>query len=356
MPMLFEPLTLRGLTLRNRLMAAPMCQYSAVDGLPQPWHLVHLGGLARGGIGLVMTEATAVVPEGRISPEDTGIWSQRHVDAWRPIVDFLHDQGAAAAMQLAHAGQKASTYRPWSPSQGSVPVAEGGWPTVGPSSQGYPGLAAPRALRTDELPGIVESFAAAARRALAAGFDTVEVHGAHGYLLHEFLSPLTNDRTDEYGGDLAGRARLLLEVAQAVRAVWPEDLPLFVRISATDWADGGHDLDASVQVSTWLREAGVDLIDVSSGGVSAAQRITARPGYQVPLAGRIRHEAAIATGAVGLITDAAQAEAVLTEGAADLVILGRALLRDPQWALRAAHDLGVTVPWPPPMQRAARWP
>jgi 2,4-dienoyl-CoA reductase-like NADH-dependent reductase (Old Yellow Enzyme family) len=353
---LFEPLTLRGQTLRNRIMVSPMCQYSAVDGMPQPWHVVHLGGLARGGAGLVMTEATSVVPEGRISPQDTGIWSRQHAEAWRPIVDFIHGQGAAAGMQLAHAGHKASTFRPWAGSQGSVPFAEGGWQTVGPSATGYRGLAAPRALRTDELPGVVASFVAGARWALAAGFDTVEVHGAHGYLLHEFLSPLSNDRTDGYGGDLAGRARLLLEVAEAVRAVWPDDRPVLVRLSATDWVEGGHDLDASVQVSAWLRERGVELIDVSSGGLRADQRITAGPGFQVPFAARIRHEAGIATAAVGLITDPTQAESVLAEGSADLVVLGRALLRDPQWPLRAAHELGVDVPWPPQLLRAARWP
>lgn len=355
MTALFEPLPLRGVTLRNRIMASPMCQYSAVDGLPQPWHLVHLGGLARGGVGLVMTEATAVAPEGRISPQDTGIWAPDHARAWAPIVDFLHDQGAVAGMQLAHAGHKASTYRPWHPRAGSVPVADGGWRTVGPATTGYPGLADPHRLATGELRGIVEAFATAAGHAHQAGFDLVEVHAAHGYLLHEFLSPLSNDRTDGYGGDLAGRARLLLEVVSAVRAAWPADRPVLVRISATDWVDGGHDLDASVTVARWCRERGADLLDVSSGGVSPLQQVPVAPGYQVPLAARIRRDARVPTAAVGLITEPRQAQALLETGAADVVALGRALLRDPQWPLRAARDLGVAVPWPPQLLRARHW-
>ncbi len=278
MSALFEPLRLRGLTLRNRVMASPMCQYSAVEGMPQEWHHVHLGGMARGGVALVMTEATSVTPEGRISPQDTGIWSDAHTAAWAPIVGFLHSQGAAAGMQLAHAGHKASTWRPWAAEKGSVPLTVGGWRTVGPSSSGYPGFAAPRALTAAELPEVVAAFAQAARRALAAGFDTVEVHGAHGYLLHQFLSPITNHRTDGYGGDLAGRARLLLEVVAAVREVWPEDRPVLVRLSATDWVEGGHDLAATVQVARWLRAIGVDLIDVSSGGASPDAEGPARSG------------------------------------------------------------------------------
>jgi 2,4-dienoyl-CoA reductase-like NADH-dependent reductase (Old Yellow Enzyme family) len=355
MSVLFDPLTLRGITIRNRIMASPMCQYSAVDGLPQPWHLVHLGGMARGGVGLVMAEATAVVPEGRISPQDTGIWSEDHTNAWAPIVDFVRSQGATPGIQLAHAGHKASTWRPWAEQSGSVPMAEGGWQTVGPSRNGYPGFGSPRRLATHELPGVVAAFAAAGRRALDAGFEVVEVHGAHGYLLHQFLSPLTNDRDDAYGGDLAGRARLLLEVVEAVREVWPQDRPVLVRISATDWVDGGHDLDASVQLARWLRDRGVDLLDVSSGGVSPRQQIPLAPGYQVPLASTLRHEAGIATSAVGLITDPRQAEAIIDEGSADMIALARALLRDPQWPLRAAHELGVRVPWPSQLLRASRW-
>jgi 2,4-dienoyl-CoA reductase-like NADH-dependent reductase (Old Yellow Enzyme family) len=349
---LFSPLDLRGTHLRNRIMVSPMCQYSVEDqgGIPTPWHLVHLGGLARGGAALVMAEATAVVPEGRISPQDTGLWSDEQTHAWAPIVSFIQGQGAVAGIQLAHAGHKASTYRPWS-GRGSVPEVEGGWPTVGPSSTGYPGYAAPRALSTDELPGIVAAFGAATHRALAAGFDTVEVHAAHGYLLHQFLSPLSNDRTDGYGGDLAARSRLLREVVAAVRAAWPADRALLVRISATDWVTGGHTIDDSVVVAGWLRELGVDLIDVSSGGLSPHQDITPGPGYQVSLAARIRQDAGIPTAAVGLITDPAQAEAILADGSADMVALARVLLRDPQWPLRAAHQLGAEVPWPPQLLR-----
>jgi 2,4-dienoyl-CoA reductase-like NADH-dependent reductase (Old Yellow Enzyme family) len=349
---LFSPLSLRGTTLRNRIMVAPMCQYSveACDGTPTDWHLVHLGAMARGGAGLVMAEATAVVPEGRISPQDTGLWDDAQIGAWRPITAFLATQSAVSAVQLAHAGNKASTYRPWS-GRGSVPVDDGGWQTLGPSATGYPGLADPVAMTRADIDAVVAAFAAAAGRALAAGFDVVEVHAAHGYLLHQFLSPLSNDRTDEYGGDLAGRARLLREVVAAVRSVWPEDRAMLVRISATDWVEGGHSLDDSVVVTGWLRELGVDLVDVSSGGVSPDQQITPGPGYQVPLAARIRAEARIATAAVGMITEPAQAEAILADGSADLVALARVLLRDPQWPLRAAHALGVEGPWPPQLLR-----
>jgi 2,4-dienoyl-CoA reductase-like NADH-dependent reductase (Old Yellow Enzyme family) len=349
---LFAPLDLRGTHLRNRIMVSPMCQYSVEeqDGVPTPWHLVHLGGLARGGAALVMAEATSVVPEGRISPQDTGLWSDEQARAWAPIVSFIQGQGAVAAIQLAHAGNKASTFRPWS-GRGSVPPAEGGWATVGPSATGYPGYATPRALETEELPGVVAAFEAAARRALAAGFDVVEVHAAHGYLLHQFLSPLSNDRTDGYGGDLAARARLLLEVVAAVRAAWPADRALLVRISATDWVTGGHSLEDSVVVAGWLRELGVDLIDVSSGGVSPHQDISPGPGYQVHLSERIRQGAGIPTAAVGMITEPAQAEAILAQDAADMVALARVLLRDPQWPLRAAHELGADAPWPPQLLR-----
>jgi 2,4-dienoyl-CoA reductase-like NADH-dependent reductase (Old Yellow Enzyme family) len=352
---LFTALDLRGTHLRNRIMVAPMCQYSAEaqDGMPAPWHLVHLGGLARGGAGLVMAEATAVVPEGRISPWDTGLWTDEQAAAWAPVVAFVREQGAVAGVQLAHAGDKASTYRPWS-GRGSVPVAEGGWLTVGPTAEGYPGLAAPRALTGAELAEVVESFAAAARRARDAGFDVVEIHAAHGYLLHQFLSPLSNDRSDGYGGDLLGRSRLLQEVTAAVRAAWPEDRALLVRISATDWVEGGLDLEDSVVVAGWLRDLGVDLVDVSSGGISSEQEVVPEPGYLVPLAAGIRHGAGIPTAAVGLITKPAQAEAVLADGSADLVALGRELLRDPQWPLRAAHELGVEVDWPPQLRRG-RW-
>lgn len=351
---LFDSFVLRGLQLRNRIMAAPMCQYSAVDGVPQPWHLVHLGGMARGGVGLVLTEATAVLPEGRISPHDTGLWTDQQSAAWAPIVDFAHGQGAAIAVQLAHAGHKASTHRPWSAGRGSVDPAEGGWQTVGPSSTGYPGLAAPRALTEEGIAEVVAGFVSATQRALAIGFDAVEIHAAHGYLIHEFLSPLSNDRTDRYGGDLLGRSRLLQEVVAAVRGAWPDDRPLIVRVSATDWVEGGLTVEDTVTVAGWIRDLGVDLIDVSSGGVSAEQSIAPSPGYQVPLAAAIRHRAGIATAAVGLVTEPAQAEAILAEGSADMIALGRVLLRDPQWPLRAAHELGVAVDWPPQLVRG-RW-
>lgn len=350
---LFSPLDLRATHLRNRIMVSPMCQYSAIEGIPQPWHLVHLGGLARGGAGLVVTEATAVAPEGRISPQDAGLWSDVHAEAWRPIADFVHGQGAAIGVQLAHAGRKASTYRPWS-GHGSIPPSAGGWETVGPSAAGHAGLAAPRALDTEAIAEVVTAFTAAARRALAVGFDSVEVHAAHGYLIHQFLSPLSNERTDGYGGDLAGRARFLREVVGAVRQAWPTDRPVLVRISATDWAEGGNTPDDSVVVAGWLRELGVDLIDVSSGGIAAGQKVSPSPGYQVPLAARIRREAGVRTAAVGLITQPRQAESILADGSADLVALGRALLRDPQWPLRAAHELGVEVDWPPQLRRG-RW-
>jgi 2,4-dienoyl-CoA reductase-like NADH-dependent reductase (Old Yellow Enzyme family) len=348
---LFEPLELRDVRLRNRVMVSPMCQYSATDGMPEDWHLVHLGGLARGGAGLVMAEATAVLPEGRISPRDTGLWDEDQAQAWTAIAGFVRSQGAAAGIQLAHAGHKAGTWWPWAGGQGSVPPAEGGWATVGPSDTGYPGLAAPRALATDELAGIVAAFAAAARRAATAGFDVVEVHAAHGYLLHQFLSPISNDRTDRYGGDLLGRSRLLQEVVAAVRAAWPAERPLLVRISATDWVEGGLTIEDTVTVAGWLRDLGMDLLDVSSAGISPDQRIPVAPGYQVPLARRIRHEAGVRTAAVGLVTQPAHAAAIVAEGSADLVALARVLLRDPQWPLRAAHELGVEVEWPPQLRR-----
>ncbi|RCK70100.1 NADH:flavin oxidoreductase/NADH oxidase [Desertihabitans brevis] len=345
MSALFEPLTLRGLTVRNRIWLAPMCQYSveARDGVPTDWHLVHLGARATGGFGLILTEATAVTPEGRISPQDTGLWDDRQRDAWRRVVDFVHDQGAAIGVQLAHAGRKASTYRGFAGEPtGSVPASEGGWVTGSATDQPFPGYAAPQALTTDELAEVVTAFADAARRAEQAGFDTVEVHAAHGYLLHQFLSPLTNTRTDGYGGDLAGRSRLLLEVVDAVRAVWPTEKPVLVRLSATDWTEGGWDAEQTVAVSRQLRQRGVDLVDVSSGGNVLAD-IPVGPGYQVPFARQVREQAEVASGAVGLITTPAQAEQVLTDGDADVVLLARVALREPSWPLRAAAELGV--PW-----------
>ncbi len=353
MSQLFEPLTLRGLTVRNRVWLAPMCQYSSVDGMPQEWHLVHLGARATGGFGLVLTEAAAVLPEGRISPQDAGIWNDEQADAWSRIVDFLHSQGAAAGVQLAHAGRKGSTYRPWSGS-GSVPADEGGWDAVAPSADAFEGYAEPTALTTDGIADVVEAFAAATRRAVRAGFDTVEVHAAHGYLLHQFLSPLSNHREDEYGGSFENRVRIVLETVDAVRAALPDDAPLLVRISGTDWTDGGWDLEQSTRLGGLLRERGVDLVDVSSGGNVLAD-IPVGPGYQVPLAAGVR-ESGVATGAVGLITEPEQAEKVLANGEADVVLLARAALREPAWPLRAAHELGVPLdeaPWPAQYTRGA---
>ncbi|GAB2450274.1 NADH:flavin oxidoreductase/NADH oxidase [Xylanimonas ulmi] len=352
MSLLFEPLRLRDLTVTNRVWLAPMCQYSARDGLPGDWHLAHLGARAAGGFGLLITEATAVVPEGRITAHDTGLWDDAQIAAWRRITGFVHEQGAAIGVQLAHAGRKASVHRPWAPVQGTVPGAEGGWPTLGPSEQPFPGYAAPAAMTSEQVAAVPEQFAAAARRAHAAGFDAVELHAAHGYLLHQFLSPLTNDRSDRYGGTPANRARLLIEVADAVRAVWPDGKPLLVRVSATDWADGGLQADDVAQVVKELRAHGVDLADVSTGGLVPATVPTA-PGYQVPHARTVREVAGITTAAVGLITSAHQAEQVLVVGAADAVLLGRPALRDPHWPLRAARELGDAVAWPPQYQRAA---
>jgi 2,4-dienoyl-CoA reductase-like NADH-dependent reductase (Old Yellow Enzyme family) len=352
MSALFTPLTLRALTLRNRIGVAPMCQYSSVDGHASDWHLVHLGAFASGGVGLVISEATAVVPEGRISPADLGIWSDAHVPMLRRITDFVQAQGAAAGIQLAHAGRKASTKRPWD-GGGTATPSEGGWQVLGPTAQPFsPEYPQPRAMSGDEIAQVIEAFATAARRALAAGFKVAEVHAAHGYLLNQFLSPLTNHRTDEYGGSFENRIRLTCEVSAAVRAVWPDEWPVFVRISATEWADGGWTLDDSVLLARQLASLGIDLIDSSSGGNVAHQRIEVRPGYQVPFARRIRREASIATAAVGLITEAAQAEAIIADGAADLVLLAREMLRHPRWALEAAHQLGAEGHWPSQYVRA----
>ena len=352
MSKLFSRFKLRGLEFKNRIFVAPMCQYSAQDGLADTWHQVHLGSRAVGGAGLVMVEATAVVPEGRISPYDLGLWSEAHAEALAPIARFIRAQGAAPAIQLAHAGRKASTDAPWLSRSPLVPE-NGGWQVVAPSAVPFaPGSPQPRALAVAELDGIVAAFAAAAGRCLAAGFEVAEIHMAHGYLLHQFLSPLSNRRDDAYGGSLENRARLPLRVARAVREVWPQDLPLFVRISATDWVEGGWDLPQSLQLCRWLQEAGVDLIDCSSGGLTPDARIPAGPGYQTPFAAAIRQEAGIAVGAVGLITAPEQAEQIVATGLADAVFLARELLRDPYWPLHAARKLGVDVPWPLQYERA----
>ena len=357
MPQLFDPLTLRGVTARNRIWLAAMCQYSAFDrdGMPTDWHLVNLGRHAVGGFGLVMTEATAVVPEGRISPEDVGIWSDDHIAPWQRIADFVRSQGAVPAMQLAHAGRKASTYG-LSGSAGTVPAAEGGWQPVGPSAVPYDGYADPRELTTAEVEEIPAAFAAAAVRADRAGFDVVEIHAAHGYLLHQFLSPLSNTRTDRYGGSFDGRTRLVVEVADAIRAVWPADKALLVRFSATDWAPDGWDVEQTARLVAILKDHGVDLVDVSSGGLVAHQKITVGPGYQVPFAGQVRADGGLPVVAVGLITEPAQAEQVLADGSADAVMLGRVGIREPSWPLRAAHELGLDAkktPYAPQHVRGA---
>lgn len=350
---LLSPLKLRSLTLPNRIGVSPMCQYSSVDGFASDWHLVHLGSRAVGGAGLVIAEASAVTPEGRITPADLGIWKDEHVEQLARIVRFVHGQGARAAIQLAHAGRKASMAPP---SQGERLLSsdEGGWTPVAPSaipfSEKY---ATPCPLDIAGIDAVVESFRAAAGRALQAGFDLVEIHSAHGYLLHEFLSPLSNHRTDAYGGSLENRARLLLRVVDAVRGAWPEEKPLFVRISASDWTEGGWSADDSVALARMLKDHGVDLIDCSSGGNVAGAHIPLSPGYQVPFAARIRREAGIATAAVGMITEPQQAAAIVTGGEADLVLLAREMLRDPYFAVHAAEALGEAAPWPVQYLRAA---
>lgn len=352
MSVLFSPLKLREVTFRNRVFVSPMCQYSSRDGLPTEWHLVHLGSRAVGGAGLVMVEATAVNPEGRISPTDSGLWSDEHAQAFRRIAAFVREHGAVAGIQLAHAGRKASTALPW---QGEGPVApgDGGWQPVAPSplafAESYP---VPREMTLADLEALRGDFATAARRAAEAGFEVMELHMAHGYLFHEFLSPLTNRRTDGYGGSAEGRMRLPLEVARDVRAVWPQRLPLFVRVSATDWVEGGWDLSGTVELARRLKETGVDLIDCSSGGIVPGVRVPVGPGYQTPFAAAVRREAGIATGAVGMITQPAQAEQIVATGQADAVLLAREMLRDPYWPLHAAHTLGAEVPWPVQYLRA----
>jgi 2,4-dienoyl-CoA reductase-like NADH-dependent reductase (Old Yellow Enzyme family) len=353
MPHLFDALPIRSLTLANRIVVSPMCQYSSVDGFSNDWHIVHLGTRAVGGAALVMTEATAVTPDGRISPQDLGIYDDGHAPGLARVVHFVHSQKALAGIQLAHAGRKGSTRRPWEP-PGTVTPSKEGWQPVGPTGEpftdNYP---VPRPLRVDEIPGVVDAFRTAARRALGAGFDVVEIHAAHGYLIHEFYSPLVNTRTDAYGGSYDNRVRLCLEVVDAVRGVWPGRLPVFVRISASDWKEGGWDLEQSVELARRLRDRGVDLVDCSSGGAVHDQQITVGPGYQVPFAERIRRDAGVATGAVGMITEAAQADAIIRGGQADVVLLARELLRDPYWPLHAADELGHVVPWPPQYLRAA---
>lgn len=352
MSILFSPLTLRSITFRNRIFVSPMCQYSSHDGLPTDWHLVHLGSRAVGGAGLVMVEATSVSPEGRISPDDSGIWSDAHAEAFVPITRFIREQGAGAGIQLAHAGRKGSCSLPWL-GGGPLGVEACGWQPLAPSAVPFNvGHPVPRALTLDEMDTIEAQFRAAANRAFSAGFQVIEVHMAHGYLLHEFLSPLVNQRDDNYGGSLENRLRFPLRIARAVREEWPENLPLFVRISATDWVEGGWDIDQSVILARRLKEIGIDLIDCSSGFAVPDEPVPFGPGFQVPFAARVRAEAGIASGAVGLITEPFQAEQIVATGQADTVLLARQMLRDPYWPLHAAKALRVDVAWPNQYLRA----
>jgi 2,4-dienoyl-CoA reductase-like NADH-dependent reductase (Old Yellow Enzyme family) len=356
-PAIFTPYTIRSVTLRNRLWVSPMCEYSVDDqsGVPNDWHLVHLGSFARGGAGLVMTEATGVVANGRITPQDVGIYTDEQRDAWARIVTFIHARGAAAGIQLAHAGRKASTYPPFATGTGSVPASEGGWPTVAPSAIAFDSCEVPTELDAAGIAAVVADFSSAARRAIDAGFDVLEVHAAHGYLLHQFLSPLSNVRGDLYGGSLENRARLLLEVVAAVRAEAGESVPLFVRFSATDWEDGGLDKEQIATVAGWAAEAGADFFDISTGGLVPGTAIPVGPGYQVPFADFIKHESSVEVGAVGLITEARQAEEIVSSGRADAVILGRAIMRDPHFPLRAAHELGFELDYWPKQYLRAKW-
>jgi len=328
-----------------------MCQYSATDGVISEWHQIHLGAFSTGGAGLVIVEASGVTPAGRITPSCPGLWTDQLVAAFKPIVDFAHSMDTPIGIQLAHAGRKASSFEPWMGS-GSVPVESRGWETVAPSAIAFGNYAVPRELTREEINEHIEAFVQAAKRVVAVGFDVVEIHAAHGYLLHQFLSPLSNLREDEYGGDFEGRTRFLREVSEAVRAVIPTTMPLFVRVSATDWVDGGWDLAQTIELAKDLKKLGVDLIDVSSGGLAPDAKIPFGPNYQVPFASAIRKEAEIAASAVGLITEPEQAEEIIATGEADAVMLGRAALRDPRWALNAAEKLGVTIPWPKQFERA----
>ncbi len=351
---LFDPLAIREVKFANRVFVSPMCQYSSHDGYANDWHFVHLGSRAVGGAGLVLTEATAVLPEGRISPQDLGIWADEHIEMLSRIVRFIHEQGTMAGMQLAHAGRKASTYRPWE-GAGAISESEGGWKkVVAPSAvafaDNYP---MPHALTTDGIQEVIAAFVAAARRACQAGFRVLEIHAAHGYLIHEFLSPFSNRREDDYGGSFENRTRLCREIVTGVRSSWPKELPLFLRISATDWIEGGWDVDESVNLARQLKPIGVDLVDCSSGGNVPHANIPAGPGYQTAFANRIRREAEIMTGAVGMITSPVQAEHIIRTEQADAVIMAREFLRDPYWPLRAARELDQPIAWPVQYLRAA---
>lgn len=352
---LLSPLTIRGVTFRNRIVMSPMCQYIAKEGMADDWHLVHLGSRAAGGVALVIVEATAVARDGRITNGDLGIWTDQHIEPLARIARFVESQGAVAGIQLAHAGRKASCDLPWNGGAGLLTAAAGGWPVVGPSAIAFDeGNPVPSALSAEGIDEIVAAFETATKRALAAGFRLIEIHAAHGYLLHEFLSPLSNHRTDNYGGRLENRMRLTLRVAENVRRLVPSDLPVFVRISGTDWAEGGWDIDQSVVLAGQLKSLAIDLIDVSSGGLIPKARIPVGKGYQVPLARKVRCEAGIPTGAVGLITEAQHANEIVTSGDADLVFIARELLREPYWALKAQQELGGEAPWPMPYGYAVK--
>ncbi|MBU0942571.1 MAG: NADH:flavin oxidoreductase/NADH oxidase [Bacteroidetes bacterium] len=351
---LFTPLQIKDITFKNRIAIAPMCQYSSVDGFANDWHLVHLGSRAIGGVSLIIQEATAVSPEGRISPEDLGIWKAEHIEKLQQINKFISDQNAIPGIQLAHAGRKASVSAPWNGNK-KLDTTQGGWQTVAPSAIGYhDNEATPLAMDSEAIQKVISDFKDATKRAVQAGYKVVEIHAAHGYLLHQFLSPLSNVRTDNYGGSFENRIRLTLEVVEAVQTEWPSNLPLFVRISATDWADGGWNVEESVALSKILKEKGVDLIDVSSGALVSHQKIPVGPNYQVPFADQIKSEAGILTGAVGLITEAKQAEEIVATGKADIVLFARESLRDPNLALTFAHDLEAEIKWPKQYERAKK--
>ncbi|CAB4552590.1 MAG: oxidoreductase [Actinobacteria bacterium] len=357
MAKLFEPIKIRDLEIRNRIFISPMCQYSCEnqDGVVNEWHLVHLGSRATGGAGLIIAEATAVVPEGRITPWCTGIWNFEQVAAWGRVVEFIHSQGSAAAIQLAHAGRKASIYRDWS-GKGSVPLEKGGWQTVSSGDVAFDGYADTRALSTEEVSELVSDWATAAKHSVIAGFDAIEIHAAHGYLLHQFLSPITNQRTDQYGGSLENRARLLLEIVTAIRAEIGQQMPIFIRFSGTDYKEDGWDIEQTIQVAKWCAEVGADLFDISSGGLITGVKIPSGPGYQVPLAEKVGESVGQPVGAVGQITEASQAEAILKAGTVDVILIGRAALRDPYWPLRAANELGVELEYWPSQYTRGKYP
>lgn len=357
MAKLFEPIKVRNLEIRNRIFISPMCQYSCEnqDGVVNQWHLVHLGSRATGGAGLIIAEATAVVPEGRITPWCTGIWNFEQVAAWAGVVEFIHSQGSAAAIQLAHAGRKASIYRDWS-GKGSVPLEKGGWQTVSAGPDGFDGYAETRELSTSEVSELVSDWATAAKHSVIAGFDAIEIHAAHGYLIHQFLSPITNKRQDQYGGSLENRARLLLEIVSAVRAEIGQEMPILIRFSGTDYRDDGWDIEQTAQVAKWCADAGADLFDISSGGLVTGVKIPSGPGYQVPLAKHIGEALSQPVGAVGQITSAQQAEEILGDGLVDAILIGRASLRDPYWPLRAAHELGVELDYWPNQYTRGKFP